>query len=720
MPAAACLAVLACLCLALALTARAQIPTLRTTNGTYYYPQIPFAVLQAANVESAVAADQWCASPGTLNDTCFSRALAAIGSKPTTMLVPNGDYRIDADLTFPANVALLFARGAVLEVQTPHVVQINGAVVAGNWQIFSTALPTAATGTMTAAGSTLTVSGATLSAADVGSAVYLAGASTTTHAVSYEHQLMGWGDGSTTAFSLTAAHLPVTTGTVTVAAGNCIGEDNGSGSISNLSWSSCPITGTVNYSSGAISATFGTAPGSGYPVMAGFSFSEHEPSTGTITAVNSSTSATVSFSAGESVSGASVLFGGSYVKLAAADGFNPFWWGAAGDGVTDDYAPLQEALTACGEATGQMLLPRAAFATSLPLEAGDPFKVGVYTSSGQVQAQCNIQGQQGGLGGWQQGSVFLALSGFPSGDYVLTRENMANSAWADFEVDANATGANGIDVAWREVSGISPSAVNSFEHISVFNAQTISWWLDNQNDSTIFRDVGVQERATDSISFLAGGAGGNLNFTYDYGGDLWVISAQNINLQSDYAARGIEFDGFASNFISMQGGQVFGNANTGVALDSTSSGGDGSESLTCTECYIGLGNGNKAISGKWGTGASFNGGTVQVPSGTASFFGTIRSGLTPAFSIYRVYNEASLNTPGVGTVTVGPCSGSVSLASGSASVSAACLTGQAPISLSVTAAGGTQGFLRYSVSLGSLSITSSSASDTSTVTWVQH
>ncbi len=67
------------------------------------------------------------------------------------------------------------------------------------------------------------------------------------------------------------------------------------------------------------------------------------------------------------------------------------------------------------------------------------------------------------------------------------------------------------------------------------------------------------------------------------------------------------------------------------------------------------------------------------------------------------------------------CSGvSAAMVAGTVTVSNACITGARPISLVAAAKGGTQGFLSYTQSAGSLVITSTSNTDTSTVSWVQN
>lgn len=62
----------------------------------------------------------------------------------------------------------------------------------------------------------------------------------------------------------------------------------------------------------------------------------------------------------------------------------------------------------------------------------------------------------------------------------------------------------------------------------------------------------------------------------------------------------------------------------------------------------------------------------------------------------------------------------IEMTAGTVTVSNACITGSRPIMLVEATPGGTQGFLSYSESAGSLTIKSSSSTDTSTVSWVQN
>lgn len=87
-------------------------------------------------------------------------------------------------------------------------------------------------------------------------------------------QVLGTGNGTTTAFNGTLAPQPIRPGTVTVTAGNVKATDNGAGVLSGTG-----VSGTINYATGAVSVTYTTAPANGASVAAQFKYdSEQNPS----------------------------------------------------------------------------------------------------------------------------------------------------------------------------------------------------------------------------------------------------------------------------------------------------------------------------------------------------------------------------------------------------------------------------------------------------------
>ncbi len=627
-------------------------------NGTQYAAATDLTVTGqpgAPSLESVYLADHFCTILGTLDQTCIQGALSAIGTAQATLFIPGGNYAIGANLTIPSNVTLQFARGAIWTVAVPYVVQIDGPLIAGNYQIFSTTLPAQTTGSMTSGSATLTATG--LSAADVGSAVYVAGASSTSIVVPYGSYLdMGYGNGVQTTFTYTAAAVPMNASSVSVADAVTRGVDNGSGSIS-PPWPLTGITGTVNYATGAVSVTFATAPAPGTIVEIGYAHNQNEPLTGTITSVSSSTSATLSFSAASTASNAMVMFGGSYVKFGSGyvGSLNPMWWGAVGDGSTDSTAALQASMTACGEAQLPLSVPSGTYITNATLDVGDPFQLGFYnTSFALVGGSCSIVGQRGGAHfGDQKPVTFQAGSSFPSGDYILQRENPDGLDWENFYVNGNNTGANGIDATWNWIGGTpSPDIKNVFKYVTIENYGRMGMLLDNCNGCTL-RDVNIaQSIAHVPIALQLDGGGGKIDlFQSSFYNGVVRLDAQNGDIFGGGFYDGLDLTGQSRDDFTIQGPQIFANTDTGIALDSTNTSSDGVDDLVCDACWFVANNGQSYIAGRFGQTILFNGSAFE--SGESPlFFGTIYTASTggPNFVFNGGDGARPTSAPNLGSV----------------------------------------------------------------------
>ena len=83
---------------------------------------------------------------------------------------------------------------------------------------------------------------------------------------SFSDECLGEGDGAETAFSGTLLHLPVEEGSFSLTDGSVTAEDDGEGSLSGTGIAS----GTINYTTGAWTVTFSTAPSSGELIKADY------------------------------------------------------------------------------------------------------------------------------------------------------------------------------------------------------------------------------------------------------------------------------------------------------------------------------------------------------------------------------------------------------------------------------------------------------------------
>jgi pectate lyase-like protein len=71
------------------------------------------------------------------DSSAFNTALSRIGSREVRLILPSGTYDIiNNDVTFPANIELVFLKGAKLNISSGITVTINGEIEAGHSQIF--------------------------------------------------------------------------------------------------------------------------------------------------------------------------------------------------------------------------------------------------------------------------------------------------------------------------------------------------------------------------------------------------------------------------------------------------------------------------------------------------------------------------------------------------------------------------------------------------------
>lgn len=82
------------------------------------------------------------------------------------------------------------------------------------------------------------------------------------------NELFGTGNGSTTNFTHTMAYVPVRPGTVTIVAGSVTGTDDGNGAISGTGI----VSGSINYTTGAASITYSSAPANGTQILATYDY----------------------------------------------------------------------------------------------------------------------------------------------------------------------------------------------------------------------------------------------------------------------------------------------------------------------------------------------------------------------------------------------------------------------------------------------------------------
>ena len=79
---------------------------------------------------------------GSLNSTTLNDAITAAGSDNVTLYIKTGTWTISADVTFPSNIKVVFAKGAILSISSSYTITINGAIDAPTVSYTHLTLPT--------------------------------------------------------------------------------------------------------------------------------------------------------------------------------------------------------------------------------------------------------------------------------------------------------------------------------------------------------------------------------------------------------------------------------------------------------------------------------------------------------------------------------------------------------------------------------------------------
>lgn len=268
----------------------------------------------------------------------------------------------------------------------------------------------------------------------------------------------------------------------------------------------------------------------------------------------------------------------SFVGNRFVDRLNVRWWGAVGDGQTDDTAALQATMTASADAQIPVYVPPGVYMTS-NLSLGDPNNASHLSSSGQAPGIPGLWG----AGGQAWTSVFRALPGTTG--YLLTRENQAGIQLRDFTIDGANTAGGCLDLSWRIVNGEAPATedtINDLRCVNFTGDGAYGLWLDNLNDSE-FNNISVVGPAG-AIGVHADAEGGWIAFSQlrSYYSAVWV-SAQNASFVNCLFLGGIVIGGLSADIVSITGAQIWANQDSGVAVNSTANVG---ATLSCVDCWV--------------------------------------------------------------------------------------------------------------------------------------
>jgi len=286
------------------------------------------------------------------------------------------------------------------------------------------------------------------------------------------------------------------------------------------------------------------------------------------------------------------------------------WNGSTG---TDNTTYIQNAIDYCISAGKALFIPAGNYLTG-PLNLNG--------TGHATPANSNWQALSSLYGEGREVSVFYAkTTGFSSGQYIITGNNLASVEYKDFGVNGNNVQGYGIDFSWAGGSGGNPSAApsnqNIFENIYVTGCQTNAMNLNQNNDSKIsgLRLAGV---TNGNYALYFNGSGGMLACDDVWiGGGIFQISAQNAGITNCGFFGGVELAGASYNTIVFTGCQLYSNTVSTIVINSSAYG-NANRGVCWIGCYFNPD--SYFISGRYWQGMTFI--DCQFMSQTISFFNT--------------------------------------------------------------------------------------------------
>lgn len=333
---------------------------------------------------------------------------------------------------------------------------------------------------------------------------------------------------------------------------------------------------------------------------------------------------------------------------------NAKWWGATGDGATDDTSSLQSALESSVTADNRL----AFFIPASTYRVCNLF-LGKKIEPCPTGVECSAPARVFGEGGVSVFSTKLKATdscGSKEDDFVVIANTMSSFTLENLAIDGNGTstagtGASCLDASWKWFRA--PATKNIFRDLDLEGCKDAAGaygFNANQLNDAAFETIYIGFRSRKptghavAFSLLAGGgqAGTISNFKI-YGSAPMQIDIQNGQLQDSYLTGGLiigfsgKTGGVSSNHVVLNNVQIDQNPATGIVIQGlkTRNSGAAIQDLTCNACTlstIGLSPGQAIFSGVWLAGASMNGGQINV--GLGSVFGPdygAGSGTKPVF-----------------------------------------------------------------------------------------
>jgi hypothetical protein len=346
------------------------------------------------------------------------------------------------------------------------------------------------------------------------------------------------------------------------------------------------------------------------------------------------------------------------------------WWGASGDGVTDDTALLQSAFVASttGAHRFAVHLPAATY-RACNLFLGNPKAPGCPTGA-ECPAPARVYGD-GGASVLNTKLQATASCGENPHDFVVVASSMSSFTLEDLAIDGNAsavpgTGASCLDASWKWFAA--PATKNVYRDLDLEGCKDAAGAYGmnaNQLNDATFNNLSFGYRSKRptglpvAFSLLAeGGQAGSISNFRIYGAAPLQIDVQNGQIQDSYLTGGLVIGfsgthgGVSTNHLLLNNVQIDQNLATGIVINGVKTTGSTAalQDLICNACTlstVGLTAGQAIFSGAWLTGASINGG--QINAGKGSIFGshfTPASGNSPVFFFRGAVLTGSIPTAG--------------------------------------------------------------------------
>jgi hypothetical protein len=362
-------------------------------------------------------------------------------------------------------------------------------------------------------------------------------------------------------------------------------------------------------------------------------------------------------------SGAGIVsFSGNYVLSEVS----AKWWGAMGDGSTDDTTTLQAAFVAATTSSPSAL--------SVRVPAGNYIACNLFLGNSRVSgcpttAICGSPARVHGEGAASVfGAKFTANSacGSAAGDFVVKANTFYGFTLEDISINGGATstagsGASCLDVSWKYYNGV--ASKNIYRDLDLENCKDVagSYAIDaDQDEDASFQNifVGGPTSSGNQVCLSMLGTGGPIAIMQNircYNGSYVQIDTQNAHLQDFWLPGGLVIGhsgstgGTSYDLITIDNVQFGPNPVTGIEINGlkTTESGSAVGTLICNACnFTGAGplsSGQAVFGGYWTTGAVINGGMFNLGTG-ATYFGSTYTGAA-AYSVpVFVFNSVAFSS----------------------------------------------------------------------------